>query len=106
MIFGDQPGEWTPEDVLLANALTVLEAETCRECGTPVWWGYSTDNTLQFKIETSHCYACEALEKEREARSKNRANKGHGDTPYVVAYNFFEDQPLPSRRASYEQRKG
>jgi len=105
MVYGDQPGEWTREDVLLANALTVLENETCRECGTPAWWGYSTDNRILFKTETSHCYGCEALEKERDKKSKDKSYKGYGDTLYAVPYNFVATDSLPTRRESYESRR-
>lgn len=105
MIHGAQPGEWTREDVLLANALTVLENETCKECGIPAWWGYSTDNRILFKTETSHCYGCEELEKARDKASKDKSNKGFGDTIYPVPYMFGGKEPLPSRRESYESRR-
>lgn len=103
MVFGDQPDHWSQEDVLLANALTVLDNEMCKHCGTPVWWGYSTDNTIQFKVESTRCYGCEALEKERAKQSKDKSQK-HGESLYVEPYNVF-DEPLPTRRELYERRR-
>jgi hypothetical protein len=104
MINGDQPDVWTREDVLLANALVVLENETCKECGTPAWLGHSTDNRLLFKTDSAHCYGCEELEKEREKLSKDKSYKGYGETVYPVPYMFGGKDPLPSRRESYERR--
>lgn len=104
MIFGEEPNIWTEQDVLLATALTVLEDETCKKCGTPVWWGYSTDNRIQFKIESSRCYGCEELEKEREQEQKNKV-KSHGKVLYPIPYNFFQEQPLPSRKEAYKRRE-
>jgi hypothetical protein len=103
MVFVDQPMEWSEADVLLANALTVLESEMCRQCGTPAWWGYSTDREIQFKVEASRCYGCEAVEKEQAERAKSKQH-GHGESLYPVPYNVF-DKPLPTRRESYERRR-
>ena len=105
MIRGTQPDRWSREDVLLANALTVLENETCRECGTPAWIGHNTDNRILFKTDSAHCYGCEELEKDREKKSKDKSYKGHGETLYVIPYMFKDLDPLPSRREAYERRK-
>lgn len=105
-ISGGVPGEWSEQDVLLANALTVLENETCKSCGTPVWLGYSTDNEILFRTQKSHCYGCEELEKEREKQTKAK-QKGYGDTTYVEPYHFFENKGgrLPSRRESLTKNR-
>lgn len=105
-ISGGSPAEWTDTDILLANALTVLENETCKGCGTPVWLGYATDNEILFRTGRSHCYGCEELEKEREQQSKNK-KKSHGDTTYVEPYHFFEDRGLrlPSRRETLTRKR-
>lgn len=106
-VFGDHETGWTEADTLLAMALTVLETETCKNCGTPAWWGHSTDNTVQFRTKSAHCYGCEELEKEREKKSKDKSAKGHGDTTYVEPYHFFEENGarLPSRREAFEAGK-
>ena len=104
MVFGGSPGEWSAEDALLANALTVLENETCNRCGTPVWWGYSTDNEIQFKIGHETCHACVELEKRQSEDSKNKTAR-RGQSPYVTPHNVWEGKPLPSRREFFERRK-
>lgn len=97
MILGKDDG-WTWTNRLLAQALTIVEDESCGKCHTPLWLAYGTDNRVQFKVETSHCYACAALEKEE---SEHKNNRQPGEVHYVKPYNVFDDEPLPSRRELY-----
>jgi hypothetical protein len=88
----------------LAVALTLLEDETCKSCGTPAWWGHSTDNEIAFKVESSVCYGCAELEKDRDSVSGNGQSKRKqrpGETRYVTPFNIWEGKALPSRYKGY-----
>jgi hypothetical protein len=90
---------------MLAVALTLLEAETCDRCSTPAWIGRSTDNEIVFEIESSTCFGCAELERDREMKKGQRGAKG--EIRYPVARNVWEGERLPSRYDSYvRERKG
>ena len=98
--------DWSSVDRLLAMALTILESETCGQCNTPVWLGYSTDNALQFKLESRTCYSCAELEKARKEQEKNKASKpSPGESRYVVPYKVIDGQPLPSRKDFFAKKR-
>jgi hypothetical protein len=104
----DGPTDWSDSrNRLLAMSLTILEAESCKGCGTPLWLGHSTDQAIQFEVEGSTCYGCAELEKSREEQNKAEP----GSKRYVRAYNFFAEQEgragsgLPSRSASYARMR-
>lgn len=100
-----QEDGWSSVDRLLAMAMTILESETCGQCNTPVWLGYSTDNALLFKLESRTCYACAELEKARKEQEKNKNSKpSPGETKYVVPYNVLE-RPLPSRKEFFDKKR-
>lgn len=93
---------------LLAVALTIMEDETCNSCGTPAWWGRSTNNEIAFKIESSVCYGCAELEKDRDGVSSDGRAKRKpraGETKYVTPFNIWPNRPLPSRFSSYTGRE-
>lgn len=99
ILTGDSEG-WSRTNRLLAQALTIVEEETCSQCKTPLWLAYGTDNRVQFKVEESFCYSCAELEKHR---SKHKKDQQPGQVVYVTPYNVFENEPLPSRRELYER---
>lgn len=95
---------WSPTNRILAQALTVVEDETCKNCSTPLWWAYSTDNRVQFSVEKAMCYGCAKLEDEKTGTSKDGKPKEKakpGELLYVKPYNVLDGQPLPSRYDSY-----
>jgi len=103
--------DWSDErNRLLAVALTILEDETCSQCGVPVWLGHSSNNEIEFEVHSSICFSCADLEKDREDRGRKPKK---GETRYAIARNVWgDDVPLPSRFDSYmeefrkeEQRK-
>lgn len=101
----DAPDGWTEKDSLLAMAMTVLESETCNQCNTPVWIGYSTDNTLQFKLESTVCYGCAELEKDRKAQEKKKDRVATpGESKYVVPYTVFDSGSMPSRKDLFKKK--
>lgn len=86
-------------------ALTILEEETCKGCGTPAWIGHSTNNEIVFDIKSSTCYACAEIEKDRENYEKGRGGnpRQKGESRYAKARNVWgDDRPLPSRAHAYE----
>lgn len=98
ILIGKEEEGWSKLNRMLAQALTVVEDETCKSCKTPLWLAYSTNNEIQFKVDSAFCYACSALEKHKEEHKKDAKP---GEIVYVKPYNVFEDKPLPSRAESY-----
>lgn len=100
------PSDWSDErNRKLALALTILEDETCKSCGTPAWIGHSTNNELIFDIKGSVCYGCAELERDKENYEKKRGGRPRqkGETKYVSPRNVWgADHPLPSRAHSYQ----
>lgn len=94
---GDEQG-WTWTNRKLARALTIVEEEVCNSCRTPLWIAYSTNNEIQFEVNSSFCYACSKLEQHKEEHKKDIKP---GEVQYVRPYNIFEGKPLPSRYDSY-----
>ena len=100
-----QPSEWSDErNRKLAMALTILEEETCKQCGTPAWVGMSTNNEIVFDLKSAVCYGCAEVEKDREDSEKKRGRiRQKGETRYVSPRNVWgADHPLPSRAHSYQ----
>jgi hypothetical protein len=98
IILGKNDG-WTEQNRLLAQALTIVEEETCSQCKTPLWLAYGTDNRVQFEVDTSYCYACAELQKHQSEHKE----KQPGEVVYVKPYNVFEGERLPTRRELYRR---
>lgn len=99
-----RPVTWNAVDTRLSMGLTLLEQETCRECGTPSWLGHSADSRIEFGHEVAYCYGCMTLEKERAESSKSRKTDDHGAKPYVFPKGY-EGVPLPDRADEYARRE-
>lgn len=93
--------KWTIADKNLVMAWTILEKETCQECGKPLWICRSSDSNLAFSVRKGMCYAKLAMEKHRETPAGKDPKKG--ETQYVVSTRFDEELPLPSRRNYLEE---
>lgn len=104
MLFHEQPSDpWTDLDFMLVEAMQILEEETCRECGNPIWICRNENAAnIGFKIKMATCYAKAEMDKwhEREDAKKNKP-KRHGQYPYVVAYTY-DESPMPSRMEFYK----
>lgn len=88
--------QWTPADKRLLMAWTILQKETCQECGQPLWICRSNNKNLSFSVRKGMCYAKLEMEKWRESTAgKNMKN---GEVPYVIPRRYNEAEPLPSRR--------
>lgn len=103
-VYLGEPVQWNDRDSRLAMALTVLEQETCKECGTVAWLGHSANSSIVFKHDKQYCWGCAKLEEAREEDAKNKV-KGHGAKPYVTAASFDASIPLPTRRDEFERRE-
>lgn len=90
-----QPNDaWSNLDRKLALSWTIMQHETCQQCGQPLWICRSDNINLGFSVRTSVCYAKMQVEKWQEtAKGKNI---GKGEYPYVVP-RMLNDEELPSR---------
>lgn len=91
---------WTPSDKKLAMAWTILQIETCKHCGQPLWICRSANKNLGFSVRTDTCYAKAELEKWE--KGKTAKNLKPGVYPYTVPVMRTEE-PLPSRKAYIKQ---
>lgn len=97
-----EASEWSDErNRLLATALILLEQETCSGCGTPAWYGHSTDRNITFAVESTTCFGCAEIEKDQENDRRGARKKPKGEFRYVVPHNVWPDEPLPSRSELY-----
>lgn len=86
----DPYGEWVPLDYRLVYAYQQLKDETCQECGNPLWLCHSTDPDIDWKVDTTKCYATEAIEA-RRWRDDNKGKRGGPPREDVAAWgrNYF-----------------
>lgn len=102
MLDDAQPNEkWTVYDKKLLMAWTILDKETCTECGQPLWICRSSDSNLGFSVRKGLCYAKKAMHDWRESAEGKRAKEW--ETPYTVPSRYDETTPLPTRRAWMEE---
>jgi hypothetical protein len=104
MLFREQPTDpWVEFDFLLVEAIQILEDETCRECGNPIWICRNEDaHNVGFKVKTNKCFAVAELEKWQERKDKQKTKKKeYGESPYVVPYTY-DGSPLPTRAEFYQ----
>lgn len=92
---------WTSYDKKLLLAWTILQKETCTECGQPLWICRSDNNNLTFSVRKDMCYAKLAMEKWR--KSKAGENVKPGEVPYTVPVQYDKTKPLPLRTEWLEQ---
>lgn len=96
-----QPSDgWSRADKKLAMAWTILQRETCKNCGQPLWICRSSNKDLLFSVRTDTCYAKAELDKWETSKKGKSLKKG--EHPFVVA-KMRKEQPLPSRAAYMAQ---
>ena len=99
---GKQPTEgWSREDKKLAMAWTIMEKETCSQCGKPLWICRSSSKDLLFKVKKDVCYASRELEKWQDTKAGKDLKKG--ERAYVVAEMRLPEQKMPTRREYLEE---
>lgn len=91
-----QPDEpWTMVDKKLLLAWTILQKETCGECGQPLWICRSSNNNITFSVRKGLCYAKLAMEKWQDSTAGK--NIKAGETPYTLPSRYDETKPWPTR---------
>lgn len=99
-----QPGEpWDKMDKKLLLAWTLLEQESCGECGQPLWVCRSDSNNLSFSVRTKTCYAKMAMDTWRDSTAGKKAMERPGVVPFVIPTRYDESIPLPTRTDWYKQ---
>jgi uncharacterized Zn finger protein (UPF0148 family) len=94
----DNPHKHHPADYNFAHAVATLLEEKCPACGVPIWYAFSTDSSVGFKLKDITCYACE----HKESQTKDQDKKpGVSQVVYAVPEDGFDE--LPSRGAYYER---
>ena len=103
-----QPDKWTQIDKKLAIAYQILEDETCKDCGVPIWIGHSDDEHVVFEIKSRICYACAEVEgAQADAERRAAKRKGRGETKGKKRFlATTEDSDMPSREAYFQKESG
>lgn len=73
--------------------------EKCPQCGVPIWFAFSSNNTIAFKLKTISCYAC--AHKENEGPKHEDKKPGESHVVYAVPEDGYEE--LPPRRDYFER---
>lgn len=92
---------WTVYDKKLLLAWTILNKETCGECGQPLWVCRSNDNNLGFSVKKGLCYSKREMHKWKESQAGKNAKDY--ESPYVVPTRYDESIPLPTRQSWLEE---
>lgn len=78
----------------------MMDREVCTICNNPVWLCHSTDNRIEFKVETRTCFA----KAEIESYEKTDRGKKIGEGEYLIAKPIgIDDDPLPPRHEAYKR---
>lgn len=104
VFFGDEPfyeelpqTVFTQFDLSMSVAYQHYLSSMCGRCGTPVWYGRSEHNGIEFELKTTTCFSCAAVDEEQSDKNYKR---GHGETLYAVPhgtrYDDGSEDPLPS----------
>lgn len=77
-----------------------MDREVCKTCGNPVWLCHSTDNRIQFNVQTGSCYAKAELEDYEKDESKPKLQAGEYlyAVPVGVENEDGTNDKLPTRR--------
>jgi endo-alpha-1,4-polygalactosaminidase (GH114 family) len=89
---------------MLLEAMQILEEETCKECGNPVWvCRNESASNVGFKVKVATCFAKAELDRWNEREEKKKTSKKrHGEYPYVVAYTY-DGSDMPTRSQFYKE---
>ena len=92
------PRKHHPADYNFAHAVKTLLDEKCPQCGVPIWWAFSTNSEVGFKLKTITCQGC--LHKETETKDQERKP---GESKIVYAVPADDGDALPPRRDYFER---
>jgi hypothetical protein len=88
-----------PADFNFANAVKTLMDEKCPQCGVPIWYAFSTNSDIDFKLKTVTCHACH--HKETEGPKHEDKKPGENQVVYAVPVDGVDE--LPSRSDYFER---
>jgi hypothetical protein len=91
-----------PADYNFAHAVETLLEEKCPKCGVPIWYAFSTNSEIAFKLKSITCQGC--LHKETETKDQE-LKPGESHVVYAVPADA-EDDPeakLPPRSDYFER---
>lgn len=97
---GNANGPWKEYDYLLAEALEIVESESCQMCGSPKWLCHSDSDEIQFRVTDDHCYASERVERRQKRNAEDKDYDGAGVRLQAVPYSTT-GKPLSEYRESY-----
>lgn len=97
----DPTANWNQLDYKLQEAMDIMDREICPRCKNPYWLCHSTDNRIDFIVETGVCYASQIIEEHEKT-----AKPGLGEYFYAKAIGLETDEegvydPLPSRLEAF-----
>ena len=97
----EDPHKHHPADYNFAQAVSTLLEEKCPQCGVPIWWAFSSNSEIGFKLKTITCQGC--LHKETETKDQER-KPGETQVVYAVpADDDDENAQLPPRSDYYKR---
>lgn len=86
-----------PADYNFALAVKKILDEKCPHCGVPIWWAFSSNPDIGFKLKTIKCEAC-VYKAEHEPEKKDP-----GESHLVYAVPDDEEGELPPRSDYFER---
>lgn len=107
MVFNEQPTDpWKRGDRKLLEAYEIKQKETCGHCGNPIWLCHSENSELLWEVQTTNCYANNALKDWHKNHAESKENPYA--VPYVLTYEGRRPVPdyknLPTRKQFFEER--
>jgi len=92
------PHKHHPMDYNFALAVKTLLDEKCPACGVPIWWAFSNNGDIGFKLKTICCEACKF--KDDEAPEAKDRKPGESQIVYAVPDGAGQ---LPPRSDYFER---
>lgn len=93
------PHKHHPADYNFAFAVKTILDEKCPVCGVPIWYAFSTNNTIAFKLKTITCHACH----HKETNQPKQEDKKPGESQVVFAIPEDGYDELPPRSDYFER---
>lgn len=93
------PHKHHPADFNFALAVKTIMDEKCPACGVPIWYAFSSNESIGFKLKHIKCEAC-TFKAENEPESKDK-KPGESHVVYAVPVDGFEELPP---RSDYLER--
>lgn len=95
---------WEPIDFALVEAFEVLELETCKDCGYPIWvCRWNVDGRMGVRVDTVRCEGLAETEKWFDAQGDKKPAGTHPIAVYELL-PFAEEDGWPTRKEYYEKR--